>query len=317
MLLLPRQKTPSLQQLEVLLPRLNQYDPLYQRLADRLHRERSGYLGEKSLDYYFNLLKITDFPTLHGLRLHHNNHFFQIDSLFLLPNFYLIVEVKNHTGVITYQSDLGQMVRELESGKLERFKDPLLQASVQRHHLSDFLKINNLPTAPIHTLIVFSNSNVILQLDQPLTTDIILAEGLLKRVPSLQKSYKEEHVSMSELRKLGKFLANAHQPDQTRIIDKLQIRRSQIKDGVWCPECSNEIMNQVKSHWRCPSCNMRNKTVLLNALNEYSLLFGPEITNKEARKFLGVTSENIMKHLFRKTQFKAVGKNRGRKYIIH
>ncbi|MUV38569.1 hypothetical protein JNUCC1_02423 [Lentibacillus sp. JNUCC-1] len=314
---LPRVKPASLQQLEVLVPRLTPSDPLHATLNDKLQRERSGFFGERSLDYYYNLLELEAFPVLHGLELHSGTHRFQIDTLILLPNFFPIIEVKNHTGVVHYQSETGILHRENDNGKPQRFNDPVLQASIQRHHLANFLRKANIPPIPIHPLSVFSNPNVILNSTDPNSTpDLILAQNLLKRMPLLKKHYQQNYFTITELEDIARLLVKSHQPKNERIVDKYNISLSQIRKGIWCTNCKQAMMVREKRSCHCRRCGATDPRAHIRALHEYKLLFGPTISNQEAREFLQIESPSMMKHLLTKENYDTIGKYKGRRYIL-
>ncbi|GGM37039.1 hypothetical protein GCM10011351_24040 [Paraliobacillus quinghaiensis] len=81
MTLLPRQKSSLLAQLEVIIPRLATNDLIYPTLTARLKREKSGYIGEKSLDYYLNFFT-KKIPLLHDVRMEGQDNFFSTVTAF-------------------------------------------------------------------------------------------------------------------------------------------------------------------------------------------------------------------------------------------
>ncbi|WP_367888742.1 nuclease-related domain-containing protein [Alteribacillus bidgolensis] len=54
----------------------------------------AGYKGEQSIDYPLTFLPSNKFYIRHGLRLFDGSHYFQIDTLILSWDFFLILEVK-------------------------------------------------------------------------------------------------------------------------------------------------------------------------------------------------------------------------------
>jgi hypothetical protein len=90
LIVIPPQKTDQLLQLEVMQERYLDVPP---NISESFGRELAGYLGEKSLPYFIDLITTTSHYDLYGLRLERNNHHFQIDCLFLFPSFFLITEI--------------------------------------------------------------------------------------------------------------------------------------------------------------------------------------------------------------------------------
>ncbi|WP_197431688.1 nuclease-related domain-containing protein [Lentibacillus sp. JNUCC-1] len=293
-----------------------QTDELYTILNDQFQRELSGYIGEKSMDYYYQLLDLAAFPVLHGLRIKTGRKYFQIDTLVLFPQFILIIETKNLTGVVHYQLETGLMYREKLDGRLERFQDPMMQASVQRHHLHNFLQVHNIAPIPIHTLTVFSNPNVILKHPgHEVIPDLLLAQNLLKRVPELRKQYQNEHFSYGELEQIARMLVAAHEPNEKRLVDKFDIHASQVRKGVWCPRCKRNMMDRIERNWLCGTCGLKDPNAHMTAIHEYCTIFGPEFTNLEMREFLRINSKDVMRRLLVGGPFTKIGKSKGAKYM--
>src|SRR5690606_12206460 len=106
-------------------PNHNQYAIFERDYLNRL----SGFNGEKSLEYYFSFLPEKDFLIFHGPRLKGAIHHFQMDFLLLTHQYFLIVEVKNLSGKITF-NEFNQMIQE-KDGELKRYDDPVLQVEHQ------------------------------------------------------------------------------------------------------------------------------------------------------------------------------------------
>lgn len=314
MIFLPHQKPFHLNQLEALIPRMSQKDPLYLKLKDILHREKSGYEGEVSLDYYYNLLNLDPYPTLHSLRLKNGDTYFQIDTLILFPNVFLIIEVKNTSGLLKYHTDTGLLVRENENGKLERFDDPQTQVKIQKLQFSTYLKKHNLTQNPIRTLVVFAHPNAILEISG-LAPNLILPTKLMDQIPALQKKYKNSHVKHPELIALGEHLARAHTPKIKNIVKDFNISPSRIKNGVSCTSCQTDMMIRQKQNWRCPTCQHKDRFAHIPALQDFKRIYGPEITIQQACLFLCVTPR-VANYLLHTAGCKKVGKTKGAKYII-
>ncbi|WP_188207512.1 nuclease-related domain-containing protein [Alkalibacillus aidingensis] len=99
-------------------------------IQDAVRIIRAGDRGERSLDYYVNLIDHERTCCIHDLRLPWRDYYFQMDTLLLNPAWMLIVEVKNMVGDIYFNQDTKQMLRTIED-YTEPFPDPLLQ--VQKH----------------------------------------------------------------------------------------------------------------------------------------------------------------------------------------
>lgn len=85
-----------------------------------------------------------------------------------------------------------------------------------------------------------------------------------------------------------------------------------------CQRCNFQVqMKFYHGDFICPKCSLKDDGKLLyEALNDYHLLLGEWITNKELREFLGITSLYAARRLLKKLDFSFEGENKGRKYLI-
>ncbi|MDQ0352908.1 ribosomal protein L37AE/L43A [Alkalibacillus filiformis] len=313
MILLPQQKPSSLAQLEVIAPRLMKHSPVYQNVRDRYRREKSGYDGERSLNYYFNFLP-QNAIYLHGLRVEERQFTFQIDHLILFPNFFLIIEVKNNAGLIKYNTETGVLKCIKSDGTYEHYGDPFIQARIQRFKLKKLLEPSGFTVPPIHTLVVFSHQDAVLEIEghQP---DLIISQRLPWRVSELEQKYTTPIFSNDELLNVGKMLKTKHQPKEVDIMKECNVKKEHIRNGVWCTNCKKYMMKRINRNWRCPSCKHKDPNAHINALEEYKLIFESEIKNKQAREFLQVPND-VAKRLLKKTCSSYVGERKSRVYTL-
>lgn len=310
----PLKKTSELKQLEVLIPRLSQRDPSFQLLDSLYGKYASGFYGEASLAYPFQLLDLKRALILYDLRLPWLNDYFQIDALVLTPTIGIIIEAKNFKGEITLnQSD--QMIRTI-NGEKNSYKSPLHQAAIQKRHLERYIARQGFSSLPLHTLVSFTHPNVILQFNQR-EPDIVDNHHLPVRIEELMQQNQVNCYTREKLKRLATMLKDNHTPKTYLVIEKYQINRRRIRDGVWCPYCSNKIiMNRAHGDWICPACKEKNKDAHVHALKEYALLFGPTITNQQARDFLQIKSSHVVKRLLANMKLAFVGKTKGIVYSL-
>ncbi|WP_277674518.1 nuclease-related domain-containing protein, partial [Piscibacillus halophilus] len=67
-------------------------------IEESLRIVRIGDRGERSLDYYIELVSSNDLLVFYDLRLPRGEHHFQMDTVLVTPRFVLLVEVKNISG---------------------------------------------------------------------------------------------------------------------------------------------------------------------------------------------------------------------------
>ncbi|WP_198507999.1 nuclease-related domain-containing protein, partial [Bacillus sp. FJAT-42315] len=106
MIMKPRSKPLLLSKLEILMNRLPKRHSQMAAIEEVYGRHQAGYRGEQTVDYFLREVKRNDVFILHDIRLPAGEYsFFQIDTVLLTPNFFLIMEVKNYSGQLLFKGD--------------------------------------------------------------------------------------------------------------------------------------------------------------------------------------------------------------------
>ena len=92
---------------------------------------------------------------------------------------------------------------------------------------------------------------------------------------------------------------------------------SNLKNGVFCPECFYHSMKRKNGVWACYNCSFKSKDAHLAALIEYALLIKPTITNQELRRFLQIPSPSTANKLIASMNLSYTGETKGRVYNLH
>ncbi|WP_246940097.1 nuclease-related domain-containing protein [Bacillus pinisoli] len=308
-----------LRKLEALSRRLNPNHINFQKVVDNFGRQKSGYQGERVLDYHLSYLPEKEYVILHGLRFFDGIGFFQIDVLILSKYYFLILEVKNIKGTLLFDPEFNQLIR-IEQEKEEAFPDPLLQVDRQKRLLKNFLSAHiNITDIPIYTLVVISNPSTIIKATtakKQILQRVIHSAKLHLKIEELNKLYVKEILSASEIQKVGKQLVKKNQTLDSDLLQYYEIKRTDILKGVQCPECLNIPMCRFHSNWVCPKCNNKSRMAHIPALVDYSLFFGTCITNRQARNFLQVSSNNVVRYLLSSLDLPTTGKNKSKTYNL-
>ncbi|GEL78644.1 nuclease-related domain-containing protein [Tenuibacillus multivorans] len=287
-----------------------------QKIEADIAKSISGYYGEKSIAYYINSIVNKNFEPVQNIYLNIYGRFFEIDALLVNDKFLLITEVKNHRDVVTIDHELGVMVQQGRRGE-KTYQDPILQAEKQAQLLDMWLK-NNGYDIPIEILAVFTNQNVVVKRPEngKLDSRIIYGYKLNQKYEEISKKYTNHPVLNDRYELINKIL------DDTRLFNKSLLKNYNLKmndfmPGVTCPNCDRIGMVREKHKWRCLGCHHTDKYAHIRALKEYFLIFGPEITNKKAREWLGIESRYVAKYLLQQIAHKQVGKGRQTVYILN
>jgi hypothetical protein len=135
-----------------------------QLIEEFFRREDAGYWGEKALDYYLSFLPDNEYLIFQHIRLKYEKWTFQIDFLILTTKFALIIEAKNYTATLKFESQFNQLIQ-TQNDKEKSFDDPIEQVKRQQFLLTQWLKKYTIINLPIHHLVVISNPNAILKTD--------------------------------------------------------------------------------------------------------------------------------------------------------
>ncbi|GGL65656.1 nuclease-related domain-containing protein [Sporolactobacillus putidus] len=304
----------QVRQFEILFQRLNPDSSKRQNVYSQMSKYLAGFKGEKSLDYPLSFLPPDEYLIFHNLRLFDGVHHFQIDFLILSPYFFLILEVKNITGRVSINNH--QMIR--SSGQIEEaFPNPVIQNARLKEQLSKWLLLRGCAGIPIQTLVVFSPSKSILQLDLTEQQNHICTSDFLPiRISSLRKQYPRTVVNPNTLHDLSKKLLNEHKDLELDIFKQTGAAAEEILTGVRCPKCEELAMSRHSTTWICPACSFESKIAQLTAINDYRHLFGQTVTNGQLRDFLQIPSDSVVRKMLHSYKFPHSGNFKQRTYFL-
>ncbi|WP_159462219.1 nuclease-related domain-containing protein [Halobacillus sp. Marseille-P3879] len=306
MIVKERKKPEHLLALEALMRRT------YSRIDDMerdLSLYRAGFKGEESFDYHLKNLSPA-FHILHDVRLQIDDDYTQLDTILLSEKFIVVIEVKNFIGKLTFDEARHQLIRTLE-GKEEAFLDPLLQVRRQKNYLRKWLNLHSFPDLPLETLIVISKPSTIIETSNP---SVLHSAYLPFKISELASNYEKQILGQNDLLRLGQELQQAHTPRKVDVLQKYQIRKENLRVGVYCPGCTTLPMARGYGKWKCSFCGLASADAHIESLRDYRLLVGDVITNRELRWFLQIDSERIARSIIQSLY--PVGKTKGRRYRL-
>ncbi|WP_156291999.1 hypothetical protein [Oceanobacillus salinisoli] len=146
--------------------------------------------------------------------------------------------------------------------------------------------------------------------------EVIHSNILLFRIQELEEKFNKKLISMDQLFKAANMLKTSHQPLAVNILEKYGIQPDHLVKGVFCPECGAVLMRWANKTWHCVKCHCYSKDAHLAAINDYILLYGNQMTNKQAREFLKEESRHVLKRLMKKAGFTIIGYKKGSIYQL-
>lgn len=124
-------------------------------------------------------------------------------------------------------------------------------------------------------------------------------------------------LSAKEIQKLTRIIIKHHKAKATLTLKQLNINPIELLLGAQCSTCLAIPMQRTHSYWCCPTCNNKSKDAHIPALRDYCLLFNENISNKQARDYLCVSSTNVMKRILTSMELQTIGNTRSINYILY
>jgi hypothetical protein len=276
---------------------------------------KSGYQGEKTLQYYTGLIPKGKYSIFHGLRLPIGNSYFQIDGLLLSTKIIFILEGKNNAGMLTI--DKHQLTQEYNDDNMI-FQNPVSQVNRHKILLGYFFEEEcNIPLIPIEPFAVITRSTAEVKIAPGYLEGenrVCKADDLLKEIGRVEKYYPKEVIDKNTKNKIKNMFLKKHAPLKSDLLEELDIDKTEILTGVCCPKCKSLPMEYNRNLWLCNICQFTSKDAFVEGINDYFLLVKPTITNAELRAFLHLPSQRAAQHIFSLLNLPSTGQNKGRVY---
>ena len=273
----------------------------------------SGYRGEVQTDFHLQFLDDENHHIFRGLRLPHPQHYFQIDTLILTRMYILLIETKNHPGLFYIDKEqCSQMTDYGEKG----YKNPLHQVNTHKELLQDWLEAHHFNRLPIITQVVLSHPTAIIKTtDRSIYSKICKLDKLKSQVLNLVSSCSKELLTDTHTHHTRPHLLKDDAPHYPDILTTYAIPHSDLPLGIQCPACLSFHMQRKDRVWFCPHCDYHSRYAHREALLDYFLLLKPTLTNRDLRKFLGISSIKGANRLLSALNLPHTGSNKGRVYF--
>ena len=213
----------------------------------------------------------------------------------------------------------GQVTRIGDDGIEEGFPNPIPQAKLQQHRLRNWLHSSGISNIPIDYFVVISFPSTIIKSGSPgypIPKQVVHNSQLLFEIQKLDQVYTEPKLGLGELEILSEKFIKSHTPSNIKILDKYGMTEHELIKGVICPACLAVPMVRDRRKWLCEACNYRSLDAHLSTLNDYLLLIGDRISNRQVRGFLRVKSSEVAKKILKKEGFIAIGRTSARTYQL-
>lgn len=300
--------------------RLQSNHPLLPIIEEDIRRCEAGVAGEKRLDR----LLVARYPhknyhLIQGLQLPFGkDSTFQIDTLLLKNTHIIPIEVKNMTGELFIDRQIGQMIQTVGDKRFV-YEDPLTQVQIQAQHLYQWIIGHGFPGITIEPLVMMGNSNCILRIekdDAEAQSRICRGRKVLFRIDDFDYKHRTNILTDDQLHKMSRLMVQEDMEQWYEFEKIYKTPRSHLHPGVQCSNCRCLGMKYYQGWWICARCRHKSSDAHLAALRDYYLLWGPEITNAMFRWFLGIESIHVASKLLKKLNLRYKGQNKYRVYTL-
>ncbi|GLB59564.1 nuclease [Cytobacillus sp. NCCP-133] len=270
------------------------------------------------MDFPLDLIHKKKYFILHDLRLPSGPHYLQIDTLLLSEKFILILEVKNISGILYFDTIYKQLFR-VKDGEETVFPCPLMQ--IERHEMlfKEWVLNNGFPTVPVYSMVIISNPHTGIKTipsNIRLNNKIVHKNNLPSKIDSIEEYLNQNSLPEKFLKKMIRMLKKQNSEADPDILKRFQIEEREILRGIHCPDCNYLPLKRLKRTWHCPECRKNSHNAHIQALSDFYLLIGDSITNKRFREFLLLASPITATRLIKSLNFPHSGANKSRKYTI-
>jgi uncharacterized Zn finger protein (UPF0148 family) len=312
MIQLKREKPLILTKLEILKYRLSENHPKMEEINKDFHSFKAGYQGEVNMDYYFSLMDQDKYDFYHGLRLPNGKSYHQIDTLIATNRYILAAEIKKLSGTIVYDKKTNQFTQNSKP-----IINPFSQVKLQKLQFVDWLQNHNFSPITVDFLIPMANNST--KIEYPSGTPdqywkLCYGHDLLEKIQIYDKTFKVEHFTSKDRKRLKKFLLKEHTPLDVDVLKKYELSKGDLITGVLCPQCKTIPMSYTHGLWICPICQLKSKDEHIRTVQEHFLIIKPTITNKDFREITHIQSRQIASRLLVSMNLPNTGTNSSRIY---
>ncbi|WP_233260414.1 hypothetical protein [Paenisporosarcina sp. OV554] len=219
--------------------------------------------------------------------------------------------MKNIAGEMSFLAGTGQISRVLENGQIDHFESPMVQIDRNSDLLFDLFRLKDIHM-PILGAAVLSNSTQKVNV-QPNQYPVLF----LGEIPTFIKRQIKNHtvIESNQAKKIAEILVEEHQPfNPFPICNRWNVDTAFLKKGVFCTKCSACMMKRRFRTWVCEACFHRDPYAHIQAIKEWFMLIGGEITNKKCREFLDVQSYQLVYRVLKEMNLRVEGTGKKTKY---
>lgn len=297
-----------------LLKRLPEVHVKSESILEDIRKMEAGVRGEDRILQKLHELRMPGpFKVYSDIRLHLGEWKVQIDCLVLTDRCCIVIESKNMSGDLYFESDSEEFYKVNQDGEEIPYPNPYYQLLRHIRFMKEFLHQIN-PEIKV-TGSVFMTAKSCRIRKKPAKYPIFKLESIIEKVMQMYHNSPPLQLSESQLVEIEKMIMSKQSTfTYAPLCERYQISPTELRTGVECPGCGVLGMKRVATTWTCLSCKQNHRYAHISTANEYLWLIKKEITNREFRKFCGLESMYSASRMLSKMDLVAHGNGSGRYY---
>ena len=289
-----------------LLRRLPTSHANYINCVEELQRIEAGMTGEERVSR-----ELLDLPShyfwLSNYQCYSPQHTpHQIDFIIICPHFAVVLEVKNISGTVSYQTVGKEFIRTRPDGQTDTFRNPFDQAFRHQQMLEQLFTRWKIEL-PVTHAVIMTNSNTRICTSFG-NLPIFHVTYLRRYLTNLRKHFPKQQIDLDPLKRKLEDYACILPPRQ-------KVSPKDILPGIICSSCLDE-MTYLKGVSTCKSCGKRSRTAILETLRGYYFLNDRTITNRDLCKFAKLGSRHQATKILSKFASEKIGNGRNIHYKL-
>lgn len=288
-----------------------------QFFEEKLFKMKSGIVGEDRLNKIFNHYQFPfPYQVLKGVSLDSGGKF-QTDCLILTPNLIILLESKNISGKLYFESNPERLVREKENGLIDVYESPEVQVERNVTHLKMWLEEHGLKIPVVGAFILTSAKHPIV-VKEPLRIQALFPKSVFSYVHQQWNQYRNRKQflsidGMEKLREMIELESVKNRYEQFPLRKRWSFENVKLVQGVRCCRCNKIGMTWISRSWEC-KCGYKDKDAHIPTLQEWFIFNKNTITNKECREYLMIDSRHVIKRLLKHKCILEIGNTKGTNY---
>ena len=297
--------------LQAALVRLPEAHSSHKLIKKKLYSMESGLGGEEQVDKVFESNSF-NFPNrvFQGISLGSSGPF-QIDTLFLAQNFAIVLEVKNIAGSLEFRRNPSQLISTLDSGERRGYDCPAIQVEKNKELFEEWLITRGI-LMPVYGIVVLAYPKQIVD-KGPEKTIVVFPSEIAQLIRRYDRGVNNKKTI--DLERVSNEILGQDAPYRPKSICSIySIEKDAILTGVCCESCGTLGMIRRFATWECLHCGKTSRSAHEKTLQEWFMIIGGKISNKECRRFLNLQSPQTTTRILKRMDLKHSGSFRYRKY---